>query len=105
MIADTPPKGKREKLRVIWAMVVGAPLSDVDREYGIEKAKRVSAKIPQGLLMGFLFSLLLTSSASSLFPLTPLNALLLVLAFIGGAMYIAGLAFSIRVWLWLRRNG
>lgn len=95
---------RSRRKKIFSALILDRPIDPADEPYARDRAQRAASKLPHALVTGIACSLWVVGGWSSLFPLTGGTLALLVLVPVAGAIYLAGLIFGIRMWLWLKRR-
>jgi hypothetical protein len=87
------------------AVILGRDIAADDLPFALEKATGVRSRLPSALFASAVFAVMVASNAESLFPLTPLDAVLL--AIVGACLltYVMCMAAALRIWWRLGRGG
>jgi hypothetical protein len=89
---------------VLWQVIAHRPLNTMDHEYALAEARRITERIPSALVSGLVYVGFIASSWSVFSPENVSGLIFLALLVVSVALYLGGLAFAIRVWLWLKRQ-
>jgi hypothetical protein len=87
--------------RVMWAIYTGRPLDGVERDQGIAEARAAADKLGDGLVGGLLSAGFIAVGASAVASDGPWIGL----AGAAVVIYLGGLSYAVRAWVWLRRRG